>query len=67
MKNIHILAEDKLINAKQVTELCSISNRTLFNYLKDGRFPKPVRPNARTRRWRTCDVQNWINNQLEAA
>ncbi len=67
MNNIHELAKEPLLNAKQVAVMCGISDRTLFNYVKGGNFPKPIRPNTRTRRWKASEVESWINNNQEAA
>lgn len=52
----------KLLRIKQVLEIIPISKSTLWAWVKDGRFPEPVRLSARCTVWRAEDVQSFAEN-----
>lgn len=53
-------AVDKLLTTKQVAELLSISERTLWRLVSSGRLPKPIKLSARTVRWKHSDILAFI-------
>lgn len=54
---------DPMLNSKQVRETCgNVSDMTLWRWLKDADFPKPVKVNHR-RYWRAGEVQAWWNDR----
>ena len=40
-----------------------IEHSTLWDWVKEGRFPSPVRLSERVTAWRVTDVQAWIDSQ----
>lgn len=42
--------------------LLPVSEKTIWTWVRDGKFPKPLRLNGRTC-WRLVDVENWIAQQ----
>jgi len=51
----------KLLRLKQVLELIPVSKSTLWQWLKDGKFPEPTRLSSRCTVWREDDIQRYIN------
>lgn len=51
----------RLISAKEVSEILSISQRTLWRMLSAGRMIPPIRL-GRVVRWRADEVTQWIAN-----
>lgn len=47
----------RLPSALAITGLCRTS---LYNYLKEGQFPEPVRLGARAVGWKESDLMAWI-------
>lgn len=50
----------RLPSALAITGLCRTS---LYNYLKEGQFPEPVRLGARAVGWKESDLANWVNTR----
>lgn len=54
-----------LLRMQTVEVLTGISRKTLYRWLADGRFVKPIRVGSRCLRWRAGDLQAWL--EAEAA
>lgn len=53
---------EKLITIKEMMELLGKARPTLYQMVKDGRFPEPVKVNNRTQGWTLTSYQNWIES-----
>jgi len=49
----------RLLNAKAVGQILSLSTRTIFRLNSSGKIPGPVRINGSVR-WRQSDIEQWI-------
>ena len=57
-----------LIDIKRVRELTGFQSSTgIYNRLRAGQFPEPIRLSQRCTRWRVRDVINWIDAQAQKA
>ena len=55
----------KLLTINDVIEMVSFKKTKLYNWMKEGKFPKPISiADTRSVRWVDTDVQNWINEQI---
>lgn len=56
------MTEKKTLTLSRLSDHTGIKTRTLYNMIKDGRFP--VRPIKGThpRLWNIKDVDGWLNN-----
>jgi predicted DNA-binding transcriptional regulator AlpA len=50
-----------LLRLPQVLELVPVSKSTLWNMVKEGRFPKPVKLSERCTCWRAADVYGFVD------
>jgi prophage regulatory protein len=41
----------------------SISRPTVWRWVKQGKFPKPIKLGGGSTRWSTLDLQEWEKNQ----
>jgi len=48
------------------TSVLDISLSTLWRYVKDGRFPSPIRLSPGVVVWKVGDVRKWINERHAA-
>jgi prophage regulatory protein len=48
-----------LLRASDVRRIAGIAHSTLYRWVADGRFPRPVRVSERAVRWRSEDVVAW--------
>lgn len=61
------LIEASLIDVKSVEKMLSISRRTIYERVQEGKFPAPIRLSSRCSRWRFSDVRDWIAQQATGA
>jgi len=51
----------KLIRRPEVQELTGLSTSTLYEQMKRGDFPRPLRISARAVAWRLADINTWLD------
>ncbi|MFA0523897.1 helix-turn-helix transcriptional regulator [Vibrio sp. 10N.222.52.C3] len=54
----------KLITYKELCEHLNRNYKTIQGWVRDGKFPQPVRVSGRTVGWRQEDVAQWINDNV---
>ena len=52
---------EKLLRVPEVEDLTAMKKSKLYDLVKQGQFPAPVRLGPRSVRWRLTDVQAWID------
>lgn len=57
-----IVQEERLLNAREVTELIGVSRSTLHRMVAANRFPRPIRVGLRALRWRLSEVLAWMES-----
>lgn len=50
------------LTAKQVAGILDISERTVYRWLANGKLPQPVRYSPRTVRWRSGDIEHFLES-----
>jgi prophage regulatory protein len=53
----------RLLRRAEVERLTGLSRSTLYSWMKEGRFPQPVRLGARIVAWRESDVTEWLESR----
>jgi len=56
-----------ILRRKQVQARTGLSRSTIYLYIKDGVFPKPVALGPRAVGWIESEVSDWIAERLKAA
>lgn len=54
----------------QTAPLCAhlgINSSTLWRWIRERDFPKPIEVGAKTRLWKTHSVETWLNSQASDA
>ena len=57
--------EERLLKLTDVETILSIKKSKLYRMISEGSFPKPVALGPRSVRWRSSDIQNWIERLSE--
>tara|TARA_Y100001968_G_C19010330_1_gene550201 strand:+ start:392 stop:577 length:186 start_codon:yes stop_codon:yes gene_type:complete len=58
----------QLIRIKQVAEITGLSNRTIYRWIKKGKFPKQINlGNSRIVAWNLAHIEKWIQQQPQIA
>lgn len=55
---------ERMLTVKEVAALLAVSTRNVYRLKDAGRIPKPFKIGGATR-WRTEDIQKWLNNGCE--
>lgn len=55
------MQDEKLIRLPGVLERIGVKKSTLWNWVKAGKFPQPIKLSERVTVWRSSDVQKWID------
>ena len=59
--------EPAILRRPQVEQRTGLSRSTLYQYIKDGDFPKPVRLGPRAVGWLESDISAWIAARVKGA
>jgi len=66
----HNLKEDMMIvfdspyqTRHQLEKLFKVSPATIYRWIKEGNFPKPVRLGANMVRWKAVDIEAWMTDR----
>lgn len=58
--------KQEYLRSQEVVARLGIGQSTLFRWVKEGRFPQPIRAGKRFTRWRLSDVERWEEDRLQA-
>ena len=50
-----------LLSSEELASMLSISRASLWRMLSAGKLPLPLRPTAGIVRWRSDEIQRWVN------
>jgi prophage regulatory protein len=56
-------AKVRVMRRAEVERLTGLSRSTLYDWMKRGEFPQPVRLGARIVAWRESDVTAWLDSR----
>ncbi len=59
--------EFSILRRPQVQQRTGLSRSTLYQYIRDGGFPKPVQLGLRAVGWLESDINDWIANRVREA
>lgn len=62
MHVMHSPERTKLIRLPEVKNLTGMARSTIYERLKDGSFPRPLKLSIRHVAWRERDVLDWIES-----
>ena len=54
---------DKLLRRPVVESVTGLSRSTLYDWMKRGEFPQPVKLGTRLVAWRESDVNEWLKSR----
>ena len=55
--------KENYLNIDDITNSLKISEDTLKEWIKAGKFPRPLRVNDRTTLWSYALIENWVAQQ----
>ncbi|MGI8783374.1 MAG: helix-turn-helix transcriptional regulator [Acidobacteriota bacterium] len=62
------MVTESILRLPKVIETTGLSRSSVYQYVADGRFPKPVQLGTPHRiGWAASEVQGWIQDQIRAS
>ena len=59
-----VVQRDKFLRMPAVEGLTGFRKSTIYEWMRDGRFPKPVRLGARMVAWPETAVLQWVQDRI---
>lgn len=60
------MEQDRLLTRHEVEARCRIARTTLYEMMRAGQFPCPIRIGARAVRWPQSGIESWIADRPRA-
>lgn len=57
---------DPLLSVKDLKTLLGLGESTIWQWVRKGKFPKPIKLSKTLSRWKQSKVEAWINEQSSA-
>lgn len=58
-------SKNKILRRKQVVEQTGICLSSIYNFIADGTFPKPINLGSRSVGWLEHEIDEWILSRIE--
>jgi len=58
---------DRFVREAECKHLTGLSRTTRYEMEQEDKFPKRIKLNKRTVAWRLSDIQNWMEERINAA
>lgn len=55
------------LSVKHLRHRFGVHDATIWRWVREGRFPRPVKLAGNITRWSLCDVENWEQVQRRAS
>jgi prophage regulatory protein len=55
----------KIIKLPEVCERCALSRSSIYAYIQNNKFPKPVRLGERAVGWKETEITTWIDSRAD--
>jgi prophage regulatory protein len=56
-----------LIPRRRVTEITGLERSALYERIKRGTFPKPIRVGSAAVRWQLAEIVEWVEHQIDVS
>jgi len=61
--NQEVRSGNKLLRIREVSELTSLAKSTIWLWISQGKFPKPITLSPTVKVWRSSDLDAWIEGR----
>ncbi len=56
----------KFVRIKEILEITGLSKATIYRYIAEDKFPKPVSLGGRAVAWIDNEIDDWISSKIES-
>ena len=61
------VADVRFIRLKEVLAICGMSRSSMYEAIKEGEFPAPIKLRGRSSAWIKSEVVQWVQSCIEAS
>lgn len=65
--NPNVSAELRLIRLKEVLAICGKSRSSVYEAIKKGEFPAPIKLHGRSSAWIKSEILQWVEGCIKAS
>ncbi len=58
------MEELQFYRVSELTKILSVSRASIYNWLKKGTFPKPIKISDSVTVWRKSDIEDWVSSRV---
>lgn len=55
----------RILKLREVMQMTALSRSSIYAFMRQGAFPKPIRLGARAVGWKENEILDWINKMAE--
>jgi prophage regulatory protein len=55
----------KLLRLKQVMDTTGLGRSSIYNYMKEGTFPKQVKITTNLAEWVESEIEEWVKQKIK--
>ena len=67
MANATQQPQQQFIRLRDLTKRIGVSGSSVWAWVKNGTFPKPIKLSANTTAWNAADVEAWAQTRIAAS
>ena len=56
----------RLLSRREVQRTCGLAKSTLYRFMRTGNFPEPLKIGPKAVRWRSDEIQEWVESRARA-
>jgi prophage regulatory protein len=60
------MKEERLLKLAEVMEITALGRASIYQQVKRGTFPKPIKLGRRSTAWPASEIQAWIRDRIAA-
>ena len=54
---------DRLLRRREVERMTGLARSSIYRYMQEGDFPRPVRVGPAAVRWKASDITGWLESR----
>lgn len=54
------MRDEELLRIKKVSKITGVGRSTIYKWMDEGRFPRPLKIGGRAIAWRQSDLNDWM-------
>lgn len=54
----------RILRLSEVIQITGLSRSTIYQYMEDGKFPKPIKLGSHSVGWVDSEVYDWVNQRI---